>query len=139
MRIIIFPFLTMIFLFASFFDNSPLEKYQWKNRLLVVFTPSENSDLLTQQLELWQNAQDGLEERDLLYWIVTPDKVVSPDGQSYSPQKFHSYWKVEDKKFEVLLIGKDGGVKLRQNELLQNAKLFAIIDAMPMRKREMEK
>ena len=36
-----------------------------------------------------------------------------------------------------VLIGKDGGVKLRQEELVRPAELFALIDSMPMRKHEM--
>ena len=39
--------------------------------------------------------------------------------------------------FEVLLVGKDGGVKLRQETPLSVDDLFATIDAMPMRQREM--
>jgi hypothetical protein len=41
--------------------------------------------------------------------------------------------------FIVLLIGKDGSVKHRTNKLLPVDELFAIIDVMPMRKREMMK
>jgi hypothetical protein len=37
----------------------------------------------------------------------------------------------------VLLIGKDGGVKLRAEEPLPAAEFFALIDTMPMRRREM--
>ena len=36
-----------------------------------------------------------------------------------------------------MLIGKDGGVKLRQEEPISVADLFALIDSMPMRKQEM--
>ena len=38
-----------------------------------------------------------------------------------------------------LLIGLDGGIKLRQNSILTKEKLFAIIDGMPMRRRELKK
>ena len=36
--------------------------------------------------------------------------------------------------FEVILIGLDGYIKLQQNEVISAKNLFAIIDAMPMRK-----
>lgn len=39
--------------------------------------------------------------------------------------------------FEVLLIGKDGGVRLRQPRPITPEALFAKIDAMPMQRREM--
>lgn len=41
--------------------------------------------------------------------------------------------------FSVVLIGKDGGEKLRRNTLLSSKELFAIVDAMPMRRAEREK
>lgn len=39
--------------------------------------------------------------------------------------------------FEVLLLGKDGGVKLRRRQPVQPVLLERIIDAMPMRQSEM--
>ena len=39
--------------------------------------------------------------------------------------------------FEVVLIGLDGGVKLRQTLVLSCQKLFGTIDVMPMRRAEM--
>lgn len=39
--------------------------------------------------------------------------------------------------FSVVLIGKDGGEKLRQTSPLAPADLFALVDAMPMRQAEM--
>ena len=38
--------------------------------------------------------------------------------------------------FEIVLIGKDGGEKLRQGQVLSSEKLFGLIDAMPMRQAE---
>jgi len=42
-------------------------------------------------------------------------------------------------EFSVVLIGKDGGEKLRQKSPLTAKELFVIVDAMPMRRAEMEK
>jgi Domain of unknown function (DUF4174) len=39
--------------------------------------------------------------------------------------------------FRVVLIGRGGGVKLRQAEPILAADLFALIDSMPRRKQEM--
>ncbi|MGB2203635.1 MAG: DUF4174 domain-containing protein, partial [Pseudooceanicola atlanticus] len=40
--------------------------------------------------------------------------------------------------FEMLLVGKDGGVKMRAGEVIPPETLFATIDRMPMRQREMQ-
>jgi hypothetical protein len=38
--------------------------------------------------------------------------------------------------FQVLLIGKDGTVKLRSDEPVTSDRIFSLIDSMPMRQRE---
>jgi hypothetical protein len=40
--------------------------------------------------------------------------------------------------FTVILVGKDGGEKLRDSKPLTYARLQATIDAMPMRRQEMK-
>jgi hypothetical protein len=40
-------------------------------------------------------------------------------------------------RFTVILIGKDGGEKIRQGSSVDLKEIFAIIDAMPMRQQEM--
>lgn len=47
-------------------------------------------------------------------------------------------WTNPDSGFEILLIGLDGGVKLRQDKVIDAETLFARIDAMPMRRQELE-
>lgn len=39
--------------------------------------------------------------------------------------------------FEALLVGRDGGVKLRSSRPIVSSELFARIDEMPMRRREL--
>ena len=41
--------------------------------------------------------------------------------------------------FEVLLIGKDGGVKLRRDKPVAAFEITALIDTMPMRQDEMRR
>ncbi len=51
------------------------------------------------------------------------------------------YWalEIEAARFKVLLIGKDGGVKLRTQTPVTPLELYQLIDAMPMRRRERSK
>ncbi len=44
---------------------------------------------------------------------------------------------VPDQGFSTLLIGKDDGVRMRSRQLAKTEDLFALIDDMPMRQREM--
>jgi len=47
-------------------------------------------------------------------------------------------FRVERADFTVILVGKDGGEKLRDSKPLPFARLQATIDAMPMRRQEMK-
>jgi hypothetical protein len=40
-------------------------------------------------------------------------------------------------EFAVILMGKDGGIKLRRQSQTKLTDIFALIDAMPMRREEM--
>lgn len=40
-------------------------------------------------------------------------------------------------RFTVILVGKDGGIKLKRNEQTDLRQIFTLIDSMPMRQNEM--
>ncbi|MBD0405038.1 DUF4174 domain-containing protein [Flammeovirga sp. EKP202] len=40
--------------------------------------------------------------------------------------------------FEVILIGLDGSIKLKQADIMTHKDLYQLIDSMPMRKKELE-
>lgn len=43
---------------------------------------------------------------------------------------------VSEDLFALILVGKDGGVKLTRNEPIALDRIFALVDSMPMRRRE---
>jgi hypothetical protein len=90
-----------------------LAAYQWQSRVLVIDTPTQQSAEYLRQIAVLEAAKAGLQERNLQ--IVT---------RPFAPS------------FRVRLVGKDGGVKLNQNAPVEPAALFALIDAMPMRRAE---
>lgn len=106
-------------------DAVDLEAYRWSHRPVLLFSPSENEPAYVEQRAALEASQDGLVERDIVVLIDT-----DPNGQGLLRASFGA------EGFEVLLIGKDGGVKLRQQEPVGTGALFAAIDAMPMRRQE---
>jgi len=113
--------------------------YLWKNRILLVFN-LQNDDQLNKQLHLFSKNQAGMDERDLIVFRILPDKVEQIHGKEYgknAAEKLRSKYNIDKNDFTVILIGKDGTEKLRQQKVLSIDKLFATIDAMPMRRREM--
>jgi hypothetical protein len=111
-----------------------LADFQWKKRLLIFPQAS------VAQLNEWESLNAQTEDRDLKILILQ-----TPPGEAYqsSPQittELLARLKPNAKKPTIFLIGKDG--KTTQSWPVSEftfAKLFAAIDAMPMRKRELAK
>jgi len=85
-------------------------------RLLVISAPGPEHPDYREQAAMLLPAWRGLLERDFV--------VETRFGAT---------------AFSVVLIGKDGGEKLRQSTPLAPAELFAIVDAMPMRQAEIKR
>lgn len=92
-----------------------LSAHQWRHRVLIIDTPTQQSAEYLQQNAALAAASAGLQERDV--------KIVTQAA----------------KIFRVRLVGKDGGVKLDRGVPVDVATLFALIDAMPMRRSEMSR
>ena len=118
--------------------RTALEKYRWEHRLLLVFAPDADSALYRRQQEMLLVAERGLNERDTIIIFVIRD-AVSTKGRPAAADAavdLRDAYGVLPHEFRVVLLGKDGGVKLRQEEPISMADLFALIDSMPMRKQE---
>ncbi|HKJ49362.1 MAG TPA: DUF4174 domain-containing protein [Christiangramia sp.] len=120
--------------------SQSLSEYQWENRLIVIFTDSDNSEKFQNQMEILNEDQKGLEDRKLKVLQAIPGnhQIVFPQKTNW--QNSNLYQKKESKTdFEVILIGLDGGVKLRQTKPVETKQLFGLIDSMPMRQAEMRR
>jgi len=143
--------LLMLILFCSMFtsqapggeiDSIDLNAYRWKQRLLFLFVPSaDDPSYLSLKVEIEHQAKEVL-DRDLLIAHVLEkgegrlgmERLSS--GQGYSLRKYLS---VPPGRFMSILVGKDGGVKFRQDRMVGLQDIFRVIDAMPMRRQEMKK
>ena len=70
---------------------------------------------------------------------VGGDSGETLDGQTISRKEAEGLrrrFDVAPGSFAVILIGKDGGVKLRKTEPVKRQELYGLIDQMPMRIRE---
>lgn len=95
-------------------------------RQLLLFGIDKNPTLVQQQIQLLNRESKGVKERSITITII---KGGDSRIKKYS---------INPDQFTVLLIGKDNSEKYRTNNLLPPDQLFGIIDAMPMRKAEME-
>jgi hypothetical protein len=90
------------------------------------------------QLEELNSNPDGLKERKLIVYKILPEsqKTANTDSTWIYDSEVHSSYTKSGELFKVILIGLDGGIKLVQNEELSTEALFSKIDAMPMRRTE---
>jgi hypothetical protein len=115
-----------------------LSSHEWEDRLVLILTTENSKSLHQEQIRILQDNKEGLEERKLVIYSVMPDQYMKGvDAESWiKSTRLNDLYRQEGEEFEVLLIGLDGRVKLRQFGILSIEKLFATIDAMPMRRSE---
>lgn len=120
-------------------QSDMLEQYQWKNRLILLFGPASES-LVEEQITELEKDPAGIKDRDLLIFHVDGDEVSfigKSSNSKLSAHRLRNRYDTSEDEFRYILIGKDGGVKLNKKEFVPNKDLYSIIDAMPMRQREM--
>jgi hypothetical protein len=110
-------------------DADPLARYRWNARVLVVFAADEGDPQLTRQKGLLVGARHGVAERDLV--------VLEAVGSSSEADRLRRQLGVPGGEFRAVLVGKDRGAKLTDTAAIAPDRLFATIDAMPMRRQEM--
>jgi hypothetical protein len=119
-----------------------LEAYHWKHRVLIIFAESKERPRFVAQMRFLKNEWDGVLDRDLII-VEVPEKGKSRCGDLIisvdTAEALRKRFQVNAGTFQVLLIGKDGGVKLRAEEPVHTKDLFNLIDAMPMRREEMRR
>lgn len=119
--------------------SQDLSDYRWKNRLFVIVTDHIDSQTYLAQMKEFERNETGLTERKLLIFTATPlgyTLGTKQDSDWQASKNLYKQFKRKDNTFEVILIGLDGGIKRRKTGLLKLEELFAIIDGMPMRRKE---
>jgi hypothetical protein len=123
-----------------------LEEYLWTHRVILVFSQEETSPNATAQLKAFfdpqtrQPTQDAMERDIKVIQLSHKNDAVRIDGARVPrlfSAPFYKKYDVERDAFRVVLIGKDGGVKLSETKPVSVDSLYSLIDSMPMRKREM--
>ena len=125
-------------------QQSKLKKHRWQNRILVLKTDSKQNDNFVNQLQELKQHKVGLIERKLVLYTVIEDMVYFDNFKSKDPAsyKLNDLDELSDifgsEDYEIILIGLDGGIKVRDIQKTSIKQLFEIIDVMPMRRRELK-
>jgi len=125
--------------------SQDLKKYQWENRLVLILSQKEDSKAYEQQIAHLISLPKELKERKIIVYQVLPDRYKLMNYQKkgkenkwISSSLLYDQYGNKEGGFKVVLIGLDGGVKLKSFNLLEVSELFATIDSMPMRRAELE-
>lgn len=105
--------------------ESDLSEFLWINRPVIVFADTPADPRLQQQIDLLTEGEAVMRDRDVIVLTDTDPAAKSPLRQKLRPRGF-----------QLVLIGKDGGVKLRKPFPWSARELSRSIDKFPLRERE---
>lgn len=115
----------------------PLDPHRWERRLLIVFADSGDDPALADQRARIAADEAGFDDRRLLLITVIGDDAQTGDAPGPDGSALRQRFGVA-RGFTAVLVGLDGGEKARTSTAaFTMSDLFAQIDRMPMRRREL--
>jgi len=114
---------TLLYVFsAPWATAQDLSEYLWTKRPLVVFADTLANPHFKRQMELLAQSPEELVERDVVILTDTDPKTLSPLRAQLRPRGF-----------ALVLLGKDGKVKLRKPRPWTVREISRAIDNFPLR------
>ncbi|MCL6283168.1 DUF4174 domain-containing protein [Ruegeria sp. 2012CJ41-6] len=107
-------------------EDSDLSEFLWANRPIVVFADTQADPRYQQQVDMLTREAAMLTDRDV---------VVLTDTDPANPSALRK--KLRPRGFQLVIIGKDGGVRLRKPFPWSVREISRSIDKMPLRQREL--
>lgn len=108
-------------------ETGTLGPLKGKSRPIVVLSDSRADPRVAKQISALDGTKPELDKRDIT--IIKDDEPGS---------KLRKHLGVTERGFAVVLVGKDGSVKKVWHDYVEPAKIFTVIDSMPMRQQEMK-
>lgn len=129
--------LIFILVSSQVFAMNSLSDLTWKKRVIIVFADAGDKQL-ERQVKILTEQRLELEERDLVVISVISGEASTAFGNAAKPDAaaLRDEAGVKKGSFKVILVGKDGGIKLRSDTVVPDVELFDVIDRMPMRQAE---
>ena len=133
--------MTVLFVFNSAIARADapkgltdLSSLQWVNRIVII------NELVDTEVgtHFFDSAIVEIDDRNIIWFVFYGDRTTTNYSSKLSTNLRNSIREAYDVELgQVVLIGKDGGVKARYHQL-QLDDIFSDIDAMPMRQYEMQ-
>jgi hypothetical protein len=116
-----------------------LSDYRWKHRLLFIFAPSTSDATFLELDRRLAQTTSEIEDRDMIIFRIfenIPSRVSNKPLPPGDAEALRRRFGIETGRFTVVLVGKDGGVKLVAHRDADLQSIFDLIDSMPMRRQE---
>ena len=113
-----------------------LSDYLWQGRPLLVFAPTAGDARLVETVRRIEASRCDFADRDMVLGRILSQGTSTLDGDvvdTNQAQRLRSEFGMGPNGFSVVLIGKDGGEKLRVNDVPDLQAIYSVIDGMPMR------
>jgi hypothetical protein len=118
-----------------------LTQFQWKNRLLFLFAEDASDPIFTNLQRQIMDQKDEVADRDLIVFEVPakgPARMGTAPLDRQQADSIRNHFDIPGNTFSLILVGKDGGIKLKREDRVDLSDVFGLIDSMPMRQREMQ-
>ncbi len=112
----------------------------WQKRPLLLFAPTSDTPDVRDFRAALQQAKAGFLDRDMVLIEAYRDDKAWLDGSRLpggTAADLRERFRVAEGDTVVVLVGKDGGEKLRTTLFIKLERIFGLIDSMPMRRQEM--
>ncbi|WP_114766982.1 DUF4174 domain-containing protein [Vibrio rhodolitus] len=132
--------LTLCLVLATFsVQGYPGYGKHWPHRSVIYFAPSQDEHVNQFELETLLN-DCALDARDVITLVITQDGYTQPAWveQQFDLGMLFNLYRVDPTQHTAILIGKDGGEKLRWGKTTDWNEVKQTIDSMPMRQKEMK-
>ncbi len=135
--------MALSFLFASpLLFSQDLKNHRWEDRVILIFGDTPTHPTVQTQVNALNAKPAELIDRNLLIYQIYQQEGQRPKGKRLATNELKAFRKkfnIEAGTFAVLLIGKDGGVKMKKTTAVDPQLIFDLIDSMPMRQAEMRR
>jgi hypothetical protein len=116
-----------------------LGDYLWQRRPLLLFAPAESDPRLVETMRRIEASRCDFVDRDMVLGRIVAEGTSTLDGHvvdTDQARRLMSEFGIGADSFSAVLIGKDGGEKLRVADVPDLRSIYAVIDGMSMRARE---
>jgi len=131
----LFSLIFFILFFSKNLAAQMLDRYQWQNRIIIIQSDNTSSKKMEAQTKLLLHYPQQLDDRKLILFHSNSSKLQQIFPKKGSHADDHSNIQFKE-PYEIVLIGLDGGVKMRTSDIKEPQEIFDYIDSMPMRSSE---